>query len=172
MTARLTVPAACALAALAVAGCGGGKSNGNAFGGPTEVRGKIPTTSQPPTRKVLTTKGTAPAHTPIPVTESDFSIVLGYRAAHAGRIEFDAHNAGTMDHELVVIRTDRPAAKLLVDNGVVDTAKAGKVMALLQPYPALSTKKLDVTLKAGHYALICNLPGHYAKGMHADFTVR
>ncbi len=27
-------------------------------------------------------------------------------------------------------------------------------------------------LKKGHYALICNLPGHYQGGMHADFTVR
>jgi uncharacterized cupredoxin-like copper-binding protein len=28
-----------------------------------------------------------------------------------------------------------------------------------------------VKLKAGHYALICNLPGHYAAGQHIDFTV-
>jgi uncharacterized cupredoxin-like copper-binding protein len=24
-------------------------------------------------------------------------------------------------------------------------------------------------LKAGHYALVCNLPGHYKAGMHVDF---
>jgi uncharacterized cupredoxin-like copper-binding protein len=26
-------------------------------------------------------------------------------------------------------------------------------------------------LKAGHVALVCNLAGHYAAGMHADFWV-
>lgn len=32
----------------------------------------------------------------------------------------------------------------------------------------------DVTLKLapGHYALICNLPGHSLGGMHADFDVK
>ncbi len=34
------------------------------------------------------------------------------------------------------------------------------------------TKKLTLNLKKGHYALICNLPGHYKGGMYADFTVR
>ena len=27
-------------------------------------------------------------------------------------------------------------------------------------------------LSAGHYALICNLPGHYKTGQFADFYVR
>jgi uncharacterized cupredoxin-like copper-binding protein len=29
-----------------------------------------------------------------------------------------------------------------------------------------------LSLKPGHYSLVCNLPGHYMAGMHADFTVR
>ena len=29
-----------------------------------------------------------------------------------------------------------------------------------------------MTLKKGHYVLICNLPGHYSGGMRSDFTVR
>jgi len=28
-----------------------------------------------------------------------------------------------------------------------------------------------VTLDAGSYVLICNLPGHYRQGMHSSFTV-
>ena len=35
-----------------------------------------------------------------------------------------------------------------------------------------ATETVTLPLKAGHYALICNLPGHYAAGQHADFTVR
>jgi uncharacterized cupredoxin-like copper-binding protein len=32
-----------------------------------------------------------------------------------------------------------------------------------------ATPELD--LEAGEYALVCNLPGHYAAGMFGDFTV-
>jgi uncharacterized cupredoxin-like copper-binding protein len=28
-----------------------------------------------------------------------------------------------------------------------------------------------VNLDAGSYVFICNLPGHYAQGMHASFSV-
>ena len=34
------------------------------------------------------------------------------------------------------------------------------------------TKTLSLNLKAGHYALICNLAVHYKAGQHADLTVR
>ena len=33
------------------------------------------------------------------------------------------------------------------------------------------TGRLTVTLPAGKYVLLCNLPGHFAGGMYADFTV-
>jgi uncharacterized cupredoxin-like copper-binding protein len=39
----------------------------------------------------------------------------------------------------------------------------------LQPGQA---KTINLALKPGHYALICNLPGHYKAGQHIDFTVR
>ena len=35
-----------------------------------------------------------------------------------------------------------------------------------------TAKTLNITLKPGHYALICNLPGHYKTGQFADFYVR
>ncbi|MGZ4189647.1 MAG: plastocyanin/azurin family copper-binding protein [Actinomycetota bacterium] len=34
-----------------------------------------------------------------------------------------------------------------------------------------TSKTLTITLKPGHYALVCNLPGHYRMGMHQDFVV-
>jgi uncharacterized cupredoxin-like copper-binding protein len=33
------------------------------------------------------------------------------------------------------------------------------------------SKTLTLHLKPGHYALICNEPGHYMSGMHTDFRV-
>ena len=34
-----------------------------------------------------------------------------------------------------------------------------------------NVKVLELTLPAGNYLLVCNLPGHYAAGMVAPFTV-
>jgi uncharacterized cupredoxin-like copper-binding protein len=35
-----------------------------------------------------------------------------------------------------------------------------------------ATKTVTITLAKGRYALICNLPGHFAAGMNAGLTVR
>jgi uncharacterized cupredoxin-like copper-binding protein len=32
-----------------------------------------------------------------------------------------------------------------------------------------TSQLLTIDLKSGHYAVVCNLPGHYAAGMHQDF---
>ena len=40
------------------------------------------------------------------------------------------------------------------------------------PVPAGQARTLTLTLKRGHYSLICNLPGHYVAGQFADFYVR
>ena len=34
------------------------------------------------------------------------------------------------------------------------------------------TKTLTLTLKPGHYVLLCNVPAHYQSGQRIDFTVR
>ena len=34
-----------------------------------------------------------------------------------------------------------------------------------------TTMMLSLDLAPGHYAVLCNLPGHYAMGMHQDFDV-
>jgi uncharacterized cupredoxin-like copper-binding protein len=33
-------------------------------------------------------------------------------------------------------------------------------------------QEVNLTLKPGSYVAICNLPGHYASGMRAAFTVK
>jgi uncharacterized cupredoxin-like copper-binding protein len=37
--------------------------------------------------------------------------------------------------------------------------------------PPGRTERLTVRLEPGHYSLICNFPGHYMGGMHADLRV-
>ena len=124
-----------------------------------------------------TTAGTAvpaaPA-TPAPLGHSSTATLKEYSIAPqpsevaAGRVAFKVRNAGSIKHEFVVLRTDKKASDLLKGNEADEAGNVGEI-GNLQPG---QTKTLSLNLKAGHYALICNLPGHYKLGQHADFTVR
>jgi uncharacterized cupredoxin-like copper-binding protein len=75
---------------------------------------------------------------------------------------------GKATHEMVVIRTDKKAAALpLVGGRASEAGNVGETGDMTAN--GMDTAKLK--LKAGHYALICNLPGHYVGGMRADFVV-
>ncbi|HEX8101059.1 MAG TPA: plastocyanin/azurin family copper-binding protein [Solirubrobacteraceae bacterium] len=106
----------------------------------------------------------------VPVTEKEWAVGAP-ASGKAGKVTFTVKNAGQVPHELVVIKTDKKAGDLGSDQADV----AGKVGEAEDISPGES-KDLSVTLKPGHYALICNLPGHYKQadgtGMFADFDVR
>jgi uncharacterized cupredoxin-like copper-binding protein len=98
---------------------------------------------------------------------SNFKIT-GASSAAAGKVTFKVKNTSTITHDLVVIKTKTKAAGLKTKNGKpVETGKVGKVTV-----PAGKAKTLTLTLKKGHYALICDVDSHYMSGMHADFTVK
>jgi uncharacterized cupredoxin-like copper-binding protein len=119
----------------------------------------------------------APAATPAPTaplghssaaTLKEYSIAPQPSEVAAGRVAFKVHNAGSIKHEFVVLRTDKKASDLLKGNEADEAGNVGEI-GNLQPG---QTKALSLNLKAGHYALICNLPGHYKLGQHADLTAR
>ena len=99
----------------------------------------------------------------------EFKLTPSAKRVAAGRIFFAVRDAGKIPHEFVVLRTKTPAGKLATKGSqAVETGKVGKTSSL-NPGQA---KTLTLTLKPGHYALICNLPGHYKAGQFADLTVR
>ena len=109
----------------------------------------------------------------ISATETEFKIDLGASTAAAGPVTFEIENAGTIVHEFVVMKTDLAADKLPLDTsaGVVSEDTDGlTVVDEVEDIPVGSSESLTVDLPAGHYVVICNVPGHYAGGMHADFT--
>jgi uncharacterized cupredoxin-like copper-binding protein len=116
----------------------------------------------------------AAAPAPAPLGHSSIATLKEYSIAPrpsevaAGRVAFNVHNAGSIKHEFVVLRTNKKASDLLKGNEADETGNVGEI-GDLQPG---QTKTLSLNLKAGHYALICNLPGHYKLGQHADLTVR
>jgi uncharacterized cupredoxin-like copper-binding protein len=113
---------------------------------------------------------TAPAATPgkVGVALSEFKINPTASQAPAGKVTFNVKNAGTVPHEFVVLKTDKAAGSLLQGSRADETGNVGET-GDLQPGAA---KTLALNLKPGHYALICNLPGHYKAGQHTDFTVK
>jgi uncharacterized cupredoxin-like copper-binding protein len=105
----------------------------------------------------------------VDVTLAQFAVSPSATAAPAGRVTFRVHNAGTITHEFVVIKTPTLAADLPVKNG--RASEAGNVGETGDLKPG-ATKSVAINLPAGHYALICNLPGHYLAGQHTDFSVK
>ncbi len=103
------------------------------------------------------------------VTLSDFKVAVSPKSVSHGKVTLTVANHGDMEHELVVIKTTRAASKLPVSGGrASEKGAVGEVEDIAGGH----SKKLTLTLAKGHYALICNLPGHYAAGMRADFTVK
>lgn len=101
---------------------------------------------------------------------SEYRISADPAAAPAGRVTFAVTNDGAIPHEFVVVRTPKPAGALL-DGARAD--ERGRAGVLDEHALTVGAKKaLTLHLQAGHYALLCNLPGHYEGGMHLDFTVR
>ncbi len=151
--------AATVLSALAITACGSSTSN-------------APTAASP-----ATTTPTAPAGAPakpgtIAVSlgaPTEFSLSATPAAAASGPVTFQVGNDGSLTHELVVVRTDAKAAALPVSGSKASESGSAGETGDLAPG---ATKPLTLKLPVGHYALICNLPGHFAGGMHADFVVR
>ncbi len=85
-----------------------------------------------------------------------------------GKVTFNVKNVGHLLHEFVVIQTDKRANGLGTGQRVPEGGNVGETGDV----QAGSSKSVSLKLKPGHYALICNLPGHYAAGMHTDFTVK
>lgn len=104
----------------------------------------------------------------VAVTLTEMKIVARPASEQAGEVTFDVRNAGAIPHEMVVIKTPKPAGKLGTGTTVSETGKVGEVADLA----AGKSKTLKLKLASGHYALICNIPGHYTAGMHADFDVK
>ena len=105
--------------------------------------------------------------------ESEFKIELSATTAPAGSVTFQINNGGTVVHEFVVMKTDLAADKLPVDSsqGVVSEDTAGiTVVDEVEDLAVGASANLTVNLPAGHYVVICNVPAHYAGGMHVDFT--
>jgi uncharacterized cupredoxin-like copper-binding protein len=155
-TPRLVLPAALAalgLGALTAAGCGNSSS-----------------AKSPPAATTTAAATAATAATkPITVSLTEWKVTPSATTAAGGPVTFDVHNGGAKPHEMVVLKTPKPAARLGTAGTarVPETGHVGEVGEL----KAGADGKTTIDLKPGHYVLICNLPGHWTAGMRSDLTV-
>ncbi|MGZ4691301.1 MAG: hypothetical protein ACXVKA_02410 [Acidimicrobiia bacterium] len=145
--------------------------------------------------KSTTTTSTAPAETSgsgttIHVTLGDTSglsgpetLVATPATAPAGDVTFVVKNSGTIDHEMLVLKTPPPFDQIPVTDagdppapvttGANKIDEANSIGETGDPNlkPGTTRTFTVKNMTAGTYALVCNIADHYAKGMRAAFTV-
>ncbi len=98
-----------------------------------------------------------------------FQTSVAPKAPKAGKFAFTLRNMGALRHEAVILRTNVRYDRLPVKNNrAVETGRKGAIRNVA----AGRTGRLTISLPAGKYVIICNLPGHYLGGMRTPFTVR
>ncbi len=140
------------VASLLLAACGGG-------GGTTEGGATVPTTTGGGASIAVALGETGATHMYLRLNQSSVA---------AGSVTFTITNEGQKKHEFVILGIDTQAADLAVEG---DAAEEPNVIDEAEDIEAGDTVSLTVDLVAGHYALICNEPHHYERGMFADLTV-
>ena len=131
----------------------------------------------------VTVPSNAVAGTTIQITISDSSgitgpetLVASAATAGVGNVTFVVKNTGTIDHEVVVLKTDVASDKLPITgfdnepNRVDEKSSQGETGD--PPLKPGESRTFTVkNMAAGHYALVCNIAKHYAMGMHAPLAV-
>lgn len=105
----------------------------------------------------------------VKVTLREFKVVAAAPSVKAGKVQFAVTNAGTLTHELVVLKTSQTPAQLKQKDGRANEATS---QGETGDVAAGKSGSVTLTLKPGHYLLICNIPGHFAAGQYTAFTVK
>lgn len=112
-----------------------------------------------------------PSDVTVTAVLKDNNVTLTPATAKAGTVKIGIRNSGTMAHEFELIKTDLAADKLPVDGAQAKAKTDGLVKQILN-IGVGKTAVVTADLAAGHYVIICNVPGHYQLGMRADLTVQ
>ena len=102
----------------------------------------------------------------VAVVLKEWTVTPSVRSVKAGRITFVVRNRGRVEHELVVVRTNR------APNALPAHLRHAAHMAAHVHVAPRHSGFLTLMLRPGRYVLFCGLPGHYEAGQHTGFRVR
>jgi len=108
----------------------------------------------------------------VSVTLTDTGVTLAQTSVSSGPVTFKVKNAGSIMHELVVVRTDIAQDKIQPNTDEPSKMSEEGTQGESGDLEAGLTKDFTLNLSAGKYVLMCNQPGHYMAGMHIAFVVR
>lgn len=152
------------IASVALAACGGGDDGGGGGDGETAASGGGDTPVIAACSGVI-------------VTLSNFQIDLDASSVAAGDVTFCVDNLGPTTHEFKVVRSELEINKLPMAqplNAAIDESLVDELEVVGKVAPMRTTddvQSLTVSLEAGTYYLLCNVPSHYQLGMRTAFTV-
>lgn len=150
------VMASVAIAAVLMAGCGDDGTSGT-------------------TQTATETEAAGGAGKTLEIRMGEFYFEPKSAAAKAGHATIEAPNDGSVEHELVLFKTNKNPANLPTEaNGNVDEERLDKEAeeaGEIADVEAGETKSEEFDLTPGKYVIFCNLPGHYAQGMYGTVTV-
>lgn len=108
----------------------------------------------------------------VQVSMKDYELTVSPDTAPAGTITLEASSDGPSVHEFEVFEVtgDADPDALSVKDDVAITDGLTLVDEVEDIVPGASAE-LTLDLEPGTYAVICNLSGHYANGMHTTFVV-
>lgn len=115
--------------------------------------------------------GSSASRTNLDVELRDFVVDPVISQALAGDVGFHVANRGVTPHNFVVVRSDLAAGELPVASSQTVDEGQVEVVASSHDLSPGDEETVTVSLTAGTYVLICNIPTHYRSGMYAAFTV-
>ena len=145
---------------VALVGCGSSSSSRSSTTTPKDTSGGVSTGVATGTPVAVELGDTSGTNGPMTLTMSPASVP-------AGKITFTVKNAGTIKHEMVVLKATVTQLVVGADGKVSEASTAGEVGEV----EIGKSKAGSLTLKAGTYEVVCNIKDHYGLGMHATLTV-
>jgi uncharacterized cupredoxin-like copper-binding protein len=112
---------------------------------------------------------TASSGSAVSVALVEWKLLPAQITVRAGRVTFVVRNDGAMDHEFLVLRSDRHHHSLAVKKGrAVETGRLGEIPLI----PKGTTKRITLRVPPGRYVMLCNMLGHYQAGQYAALRAR
>ncbi len=105
----------------------------------------------------------------------EYSITPDVLSVPAGSVTLRVRNAGDVNHEMVVLKTDLAPTALPVDSAKDKVSEDGagvQSIGELEDIHPGNTPSKTFNLSPGKYVFVCNIPGHYRSGMVVAFEVK